>query len=187
MVLSTFAAVILVKNEPNIKHLIKDIQYFFDAIVIVIDTEEDPVIDLVRKAMKGIHTIRVVHSKEKDFASLRNLGDRACDDLVWHVHIDCDEEWDKEFLEKKETLCRRTQNLSFKFPRINLPDKKDYPDYQVRMFRYIKDDIEWRNGLHEVLWCNPKNIPVDKVDCVILDRYPIVHSERRTDIKRDWW
>jgi len=185
---NTFAAIVLVKEEPSIVLTVHRLKYFFDQIVLVLDVEKDPTIEPIRKLMEKIHNIKIVHSTSDIFSELRNLGDQAAGNYTWHLHVDCDEKFDRKFLIRKEMICRVKKSTSFRFPRINLPDKKNYPDYQVRLFKYENDDsILWKNARHEILWHAKKNKKLDKIDCTTLDQYPIIHDERRKEIKRDWW
>ncbi len=46
---------------------------------------------------------------------------------------------------------------------FNLPDGKDYPDFQVRLFKNSRD-IEWRGTVHEVPYLKTENVPLDEVD-----------------------
>ncbi|KKL10277.1 hypothetical protein LCGC14_2557440, partial [marine sediment metagenome] len=94
-------------------------------------------------------------------------------------------------------LGKEDKALTYAFPRINLPNPNDsYPDHQVRLIK-LCEEIEWKGKVHDTPHSIKHDKPVikmyeeyndeDYLYCNILQQFPILHHERRTDIKRDWW
>ena len=106
---------------------------------------------------------------------------KICD---WVLIVDVDERFDTDFLRDMRRIIEKNPTTSFRFPRLNLPHAKDYPDYQTRLIRTDKG-VVWMNKVHEVPTL--EGVLLNKVSCLTVHKYPIVHTERRTDIKRPWW
>ena len=93
------------------------------------------------------------------------------------MHHDADGIFDIVVLKNIKKLVRDCRVDSFRFPRANMPDYKDWPDYQVRLLRN-NGDIEWRGKLHEIPYSKKLNKPIDQVSVITLDECLIAHLER---------
>jgi len=102
----------------------------------------------------------------------------------WVLIVDVDERLDRDFLRNMRKIISQYETTSFRFPRINMPHAVDYPDYQVRLIRTDRG-VQWMNHVHEV--ATLEGVHINKVSCLTLHKYPIIHSERRVDLKRPWW
>lgn len=131
-------------------------------------------------------------AEERNYA--RSLVPKDCG---WLLHVDADEIFDPAFLKAIREIVEEAERehiVCFRFPRCNLPDGKDYPDYQVRLFRNSRD-IHWRGETHEIPYLVNENLPLDQVDrdergrlgVATMDKCPIVHLSRRKDVRRPWW
>ena len=107
-------------------------------------------------------------------------------DYEWVLFADADERWDDRFLMDIGGVIVNHDTLSFRFPRLNLPDLKDFPDYQVRLLKN-NGEMEWRGDPHDIVYHKGENKPVDQVSVTTLLQYPIIHLPRRKDIRREWW
>jgi len=93
-------------------------------------------------------------------------------------------------------LCEdadRKRMVCFRFPRARMPDGKDWPDYQVRLFRNLPG-VEFRGHPHTVLYYG--DVPLDRVDdpkhglglnVATAPDFPIVHLPRLRGMRREWW
>lgn len=177
--------------EPSLNQFRKYVAY-----MLVLDGEStDGTVEIARKVADKveIHKFSGSFAEEKNYA--RTLVPKSCRWILW---ADADEMWDVGFLDKlQDTLqnAERDHVACFRFARINLPDSKNYPDYQLRLFLNSRD-ILWRGRLHEIPYLVNENIPLDSADkdertiklgvCTI-DEYPIIHLPRRKDLSRIWW
>jgi glycosyltransferase involved in cell wall biosynthesis len=128
---------------------------------------------------------KVVEDRSKDFGDFTT---RAIADIPkiyeWVLICDTDERFDPDFLRLMRPLMENHPTTSFRFPRLNLPHAKDYPDYQTRLMRTDKG-IVWVNPVHEVPTL--EGVLLSKVSCLTVHKYPIIHKARRDNIKRPWW
>lgn len=105
----------------------------------------------------------------------------------WVLMVDTDEFMDIDFLHRMRRIISENNTISFRLPRINLPNARDYPDYLVRLFRRDKG-IVWMNKIHEVPTIDGELISkLGAEGCLTLHKYPITHLPRRNDIMRPWW
>ena len=132
-------------------------------------------------------------AEERNFAASQLPGD-----IDWILMVDADEVFSMGFLEGMHRLVSQQEHYSgvrgthikvseataFKFPRINLPDGIDFPDWQVRFYRNLPE-MHWVGHPHDKLYRG--DVRVDEVSCLPLEIYPIVHLQRREDEKRPWW
>lgn len=191
------AAVILTLNEePRIEEVLKQFKPHVDFILVVDGESIDKTVELAEKYTNHV-TIRAFSGS---FATEKNnAGKQVPTDCNWLLYFDADEVWDKGFLRNMRNKLKEVEETFgigiFRFPRVNLPDGKNYPDYQCRLFPNSRD-IQWKGDIHEVPWFIPENIRLDQVDksdrekkipVFNADDYPIIHLLRRTDIKRIWW
>ena len=94
----------------------------------------------------------------------------------WCLIVDVDEQFDKDYLRRMRSINMRYDTLSYRFPRVNLPEAREYPDYQVRMVR-TDADIVWLNKVYEVPTVNGEIISkLGHRGCLTLHKYPIIHN-----------
>ena len=190
------ACIVLTRNEePRIEECLKHLRPYVDYILVVDGESTD---ETVKIAMEHANHVLVrpfsgSFAEEKNYA--RTLVPK---DFGWILWCDADERFDNGFLRNlKENLedAEKYDQACFRFPRINLPDGRNWPDYQVRLIRNSKD-IEWRGKVHEVPYYKPEDIPLDEIDKGERERwlgvstvngYPILHLPRREDERREWW
>lgn len=192
------AAVILTKNEePRIEECLKHLRPHVDYILVIDGRSTDKTHEI---AIKYVNTILMEpHKHMGNFAAIKNFARKMVPrENSWILWVDSDERFDAGFLryiKDRIQFAEETHAVCFRFPRINLPDGKDWPDYQVRLFMNSQD-IEWRGKTHEVPYLKTYDLPLDKLDeekrgeklyVITADRYPIVHLPRREDDKRSWW
>ena len=192
------AAVILTKDEEaRIKDCLVHIRPWIDHILVLDSCSADNTV----KIAEG-YANRVVSkpfsgsfSEEKNYA--RTLIPKDCGWILW---IDADERFDVGFLQGMKKAVRVAESadipgVCFRFPRVNLPDAKNFPDFQIRLFRNSRD-IQWVGNVHEIPYLTTEHIPLDKVDdvsrkkrlgVITVNAYPIIHLDRRKDLKRSWW
>ncbi len=190
------AAIILTKNEEErMEECLKHIRPYLDHILVVDGESTDKTVEIAKEYADRVEVRPFSGSfaEEKNYA--RTLVPKDCGWIFW---CDADERFDNGFLRKiKENLedAENYHQVCFRFPRINLPDGKDWPDYQVRLIRNSRD-IEWRGKVHEVLYFKPEDIPLDELDqeeremklgIATVDGFPILHLPRREDERREWW
>ena len=191
------ACVVLTLNEePRIRECLKHLRPYFDYLLVLDGGSSDKTVEMATKHadLVEMRPFSGSFAEEKNYA--RTLVPK---DYEWILWCDADERFDKGFLRNiKENLefAEKYDQVCFRFPRINLPDGKNWPDYQVRLIRNSRD-IEWRGKVHEVPYYKPEDIPLDELDqeergervlgVSTVDRYPILHLPRREDERREWW
>ena len=177
--------------EPSLNQFKKYVDY-----ILVLDGEStDRTVEIARKIADRVevHKFSGSFAEEKNYA--RTLVSKSCRWILW---ADADEIWDEGFLAGLQDNLQNAEKdhvACFRFARINLPDARNYPDYQVRLFLNSRD-ILWRGQLHEIPYLVNENIPLDSADknerttklgvCTI-DKYPLIHLPRRKDLSRIWW
>jgi len=187
------ACIVLTFNEENsVKMCLERIKPFVDYLLVLDGGSEDKTYDIVKRYADKV----VVKPFSGSFAEERNYARSLVPkNHEWLLWVDADELWDVGFLESMKTLLKANKNAVFRFPRCNLPDGKNYPDYQVRLFRNSRD-IEWRRDVHEIPYYVPDDIPLDQLDredrraglpVVTMDDFPIIHLPRDPKKKRSWW
>jgi len=172
-----------------------------DRIFLFDDNSEDNTIKNFSKSMNTMSFIpySVISLKNTEiFAEKRNEMDKCVfsSGFDYNLHIDVDEVFDSHLLSNiKEIIVNRGRSLSFTFPRINLPNGKNYPDYQTRLIKN-DPDIIWKGKVHEKPYSKELSKPLVGIEKTneefylynqILRTYPILHLPRRRDIKREWW
>jgi len=178
------ACIVLTLNEePRIEHCLLRLRKYLDYILVFDDGSTDRTVEIASKYADKV----IEGQKFEGFDKKKNYAwSMLPDGFDWVLFSDVDEVWDPVFLQEMKEIIKENDVQSFKFPRINLPDGKNYPDYQTRLLRN-DGDIIWMGKVHEVPWSVSKEKPIDQVSVSILMNYPIVHLSRRTDIKRPWW
>ena len=190
------AAVILTKDEePRIEECLRHIRPYVDYILVVDGGSKDKTAEIAEKYADKV----VVKEFSGSFAEERNYARTLVPkDCLWILWVDADERFDKGFLENMKVQIEEAEKghiVCFRFPRINLPDGRDYPDYQVRLFRNSRD-ILWKGDVHEVPYLVKENVRLDQIDSAerrrrlgvaTMDWFPILHLPRRKDIRRKWW
>lgn len=191
------ACVVLTLNEePRIRECLKHLRPYVDYLLVLDGGSSDKTVEMATKHadLVEMRPFSGSFAEEKNYA--RTLVPK---DYGWILWCDADERFDNGFLRNiKENLefAEKYDQVCFRFPRINLPDGKNWPDYQVRLIRNSRD-IEWRGKVHEVPYYKPEDIPLDELDqeergervlgVSTVDRYPILHLPRREDERREWW
>jgi len=179
------ACIVLTKNEESrIENCLKRLRPYVDFILLV-DNSTDRTREL---ALPYVDEILISHFSGS-FADERNYAeDHIPIGYEWILHADADEIFDQEFLKNLKSILSLADPIidAYRFPRINEPDRKDWPDYQVRLLR--RGRTIWMGDLHEVPNHPEKYKPIDQVGAIItLEKYPIIHATRREDQKRAWW
>jgi glycosyltransferase involved in cell wall biosynthesis len=115
------------------------------------------------------------HVEETNMGKFRNMVDDMAPECEWKIHVDADERFDAGFMSVMKMYSEIHD--CFSFPRINLPDGKDWPDNQVRFYKKV-DGVRWERPMWNRLVhpSEPANLP-----------HPILHLPRRPDIERPWW
>ncbi len=185
---------ILTRNDSQfIKDCINHIISYVDEIVILDANDDNKTEDIIKNiassSSKPIVYKRTVTSQ--NFAKDRNeLQSMASGDYV--LHIDCDERFDIRLLSLMRSIIHDYVNrnilpMSFRFPRINQPDKINYPDYQIRLLN--KNYTKWTKKVHEI----PETVPTTKEEVgmdihnmITLD-YPIIHLYKEKDELQKRW
>lgn len=182
-------------EEPRIGAFLKQFEPYMDAIIVVEDGSADRTVEIAEKyADKVIQLDPAKLPKPTHQVEVYNEGLKHVE-TEWILTADCDEIWDKGFLENlKRIIAERPKVVCFRFPRCNLPHGKDYPDYQTRLVKTIW--VVWRHEPHITPYFRGKKTdseeiveyPMDRTTEVItLDNYPIIHLPRRKDLQRPWW
>jgi len=181
-------------EEPRIEKALKQFKPYVDYIIVVEDGSTDRTVEIAKKyADKVIQLDSEKLPKPTHQVEVYNEGLKHVE-TEWILTADCDEVWDKGFLENmKKIIAEKPEALCFRFPRCNLPDGKDYPDYQVRLVKTAW--VVWKREPHIVPYMRAKKkggeiveTPLDATSGVeTFDDYPIVHLPRRNDIRRPWW
>lgn len=193
---------ILTRNDNQfIKGCINHIIPYVDEIVILDANEDDKtesiINDIIDSSSKPIIYKRTTVSK--NFAKDRNeLHSMASGDYV--LHVDCDETFDTRFLSMmkyviQDHLNRNILPILFRFPRMNLPDKINYPDYQIRLLN--KKYATWTRNVHEIPEIvqttreeikeeTEGKVGMNICNMVTLD-YPIIHAYKEKDKLQERW
>lgn len=190
------ACVLLALNEENrIESALNQFKKYVDYTLVLDGESTDRTVEKARQIADKveIHKFSGSFAEEKNYA--RTLVPKNCRWILW---TDADEIWDEGFLAKLQDNLQNAEKghvACFRFARINLPDSKNFPDYQVRLFLNSRD-ILWKGDVHEIPYLVNENIPLDSADkkerttklgvCTI-DEYPIIHLQRRKDLSRIWW
>jgi hypothetical protein len=178
-------AIILAKNEENrVGDAIRRLAPFFDRIICGVDMSTSD-----RTIMKVIDAGADVVMTSVDiegFGAVRTRLDTLAADCQVHLHADCDEIFDVSLLADIRDIGMY-KYAAYRMTRCNLPDGKDYPDWQVRLFQY-NTTTRWEGKLHEVLWSINKNCRLDQAG-IEFGTYnsPIIHLPREGPNKRTWW
>jgi len=190
------ACVVLTLNEePRIRECLKHLRPYVDYLLVLDGRSSDRTVEIAEKYadLVEVRPFSGSFAEEKNYA--RTLVPKDCGWILW---CDADERFDHGFLRNlRENLedAEKYDQVCFRFSRINLPDGRNWPDYQVRLIRNSRD-VEWRGKVHEVPYYKPEDIPLDEIDKGERERwlgvstvngYPILHLPRREDERREWW
>jgi glycosyltransferase involved in cell wall biosynthesis len=181
-------------EEPRIANAIKQFKPYVDAVIVIEDGSSDQTFEIAKQlADKAIHLtmdLPEVHQSHLYNAGLKHVE-------TTHILVaDCDEIWDVGLLSLlKKAITDKPDVVCFRFPRLNLPDGKDFPDYQVRLVQ-TKWTI-WKEDPHSIPYFRGKKTGSDEIiewiadkmeGIETVDNFPILHLPRRTDgIRRPWW
>jgi len=177
------ACVVLTKNEEaRIEDCLKRLRSHVDYILMVDDSD-----DGTRERARPYIDKILIRPFSGSFATERNHAeDHVPIGYEWVLHADADEIFPEEFLKNlRSALSVADPKIdAYRFPRKNLPDNKNWPDFQIRLLR--RGRAIWKRDLHEVPYHPAKDEPIDKAGLIItLEKYPIIHLERMG--KRSWW
>ena len=190
------ACIVLTRNEePRIEGCLKHIRPYVDYLLVVDGESTDETVKIAKEYVDRVEVRPFSGSFAEEKNKARTLVPKDCEWILW---CDADERLDNGFLRHiKENLeyAEKIHQVCFRFPRVNLPDGRDWPDYQVRLIKNSRD-IEWRGKVHEVPYFKPEDIPLDELDqekrerklgISTVDGFPILHLPRREDERREWW
>ncbi|MBA7710914.1 hypothetical protein ES703_119864 [subsurface metagenome] len=192
------AAIILTKNErARIFDCLMHLRPYVDYILVLDGKSTDGTAELADTVAETV----ISRDFSGSFADEKNYArTQVPPDHSWILWVDADERFDRGFLETMHERIALGEDLEipvfgFRFPRVNLPDSKDWPDYQLRLIKNSRD-IGWRGAVHEIPVYIPEDIPLDQMDqkerqkgfgISTQDDFSILHLPRRTDEKRSWW
>ncbi|MCW4051230.1 MAG: glycosyltransferase [Candidatus Bathyarchaeota archaeon] len=187
--------ILTLNEEPRIEECLKHIRPHMDYLLVLDGVSSDRTVEIAEEYADHVETrpFSGSFSEEKNYA--RTLVPKDCGWILW---CDADERFDKGFLRNIKPnvkFAEEHDQVCYRFPRVNLPDGRDWPDYQVRLIRNSRD-IEWRGTVHEVPYFKPEGIPLDELDkdererklgVCTADGCSILHLPRREDERRPWW
>jgi len=190
------ACVVLTLNEePRIEGCLKHLRPHVDYLLVMDGVSSDRTVEIAEEYADHVEMRPFSGSFAEERNYARTLVSKDCGWILW---CDADERFDNGFLKNIRGNLEDAANydqVCFRFPRVNLPDGKDWPDYQVRLFKNSRD-IEWRGKVHEVPYFKPEDVLLDELDqeerervmgISTADGYPILHLSRREDERREWW
>ena len=190
------ACVILTQTEKQrIEDCLKVIHPHVDWLLVLDGESTDGTVEIAEKYANKVEVKHFSGSFAEEKNHARTLVPKDCDWIIW---ADADERFDDGFLGKMKEFIEEGEKkggICFRLPRVNLPDGKNFPDYQVRLFKNSRD-IEWRGKVHEVPYYVPYGCPLDQLDnpkwgkraaVMTVLKYPIIHLPRREDERRGWW
>ncbi len=202
------ACVVLTLNEePRIRECLKHLRPYVDYLLVLDGGSSDKTIEIATEYANRVEfkepSKMMGIAEDKNYA--RTLVPKDCGWILW---VDADERFDNGFLRNIKVHLKdaeKDHQVCFRFPRINLPDAKNWPDYQVRLIRNSKDiefggevfsETDEKDSPQDVPFYIPENIPLDQMDRADRDKglgvatvttYPILHLPRRKDVRREWW
>ena len=143
-----------------------------DRIVVVDDYSTDQTTRSILQEWDHNGDIDLYYRKlDGDFAAQKNyLISKCSSDTHWIVNVDADELLSEDLIKNIRTILSENDNIeAYWVPRENYVtgitkehidawrwelDSKhriNYPDYQMRIFKYAPDRIKWVNKVHEKL------------------------------------
>jgi len=189
------ASVITLDEEPRIGDCLKHLRPHVDHIVVVDSGSSDRTVEIAEKYADRVEVKPEFKRQDERYNHAMSLVPKDCGWILW---VDADERFDLGFLRSIRRITKEAEMQGagcFRFPRINLPDSKDFPDYQVRLFRNSRD-ITIRGHLYPIVFLELLGMPLDQADrdemeeklyVFTVDAYPMIHLPRREDIRREWW
>lgn len=197
------SAGILTKNDEQfIKGCIENISPYIDEIIILDANDNDNTKNIVDNMNIIVDNIKIdkkiIYKKvpvSQDFSKDRNiLHSMASGDYI--LHIDCDERFDPIFLSSMRSIISNYINnhilpILFRFPRINKPNKVNYPDYQIRLVN--KKYTKWIRKVHEIPEITAinkddiKNLGIANTNNMITTDFPIIHLEKDKNLLQIRW
>jgi len=192
--------ILTLNEESRIKDVIEMVMPYFRHIYVVDGGSKDDTVKIAKK-----HNATVIVIKGKNLSKVRNEAEFIIREKIpsckYFLHIDADEKWSTYFFKSLPIILTKyaynfiysespeNDTLVFTFPRINMPDKKKYPDHQTRMKKNIPD-LYWKHFPNEAIYYRNNEGEeklANQINCIILEEFPIIHLERRKDINREWW
>lgn len=195
MTVKVCAIVITLDEEPRIVDCLKHLRPHVDHIVVVDSGSSDRTVEIAKKYADRVEVKPKFTRQDERYNHAKSLVPKDCGWILW---VDADERFDLGFLRyirQNVELAEKQGAGCFRFPRINLPDSKDFPDYQVRLFRNSRD-ITIRGHPDPIVFLELLGMPLDQADrdemeeklyVFTVDAYPMIHLPRREDIRREWW
>ena len=190
------ACIILTLNEEiDIQQCLRQFRPYIDYLLVLDGGSIDNTVKLAKEIADSVIVKTPSGSFAKDKNHAWSLLPKDCDWILWP---DSDEKWDVDFLINMKNKCVEAEKAgvhAFRFPRVNLPDCDNWPDYQLRFVKNSKE-FEWRGNVDEVIWWKTQNIPLDQGDREDREKrvgiggaedYPIVHLKRAEVKRRNWW
>lgn len=195
---------ILTRNDSQlIKQCVEHIIPYVNEIIILDANDDNKTEDIIKSMINNpigscsnsCSKPPIIYKRSKEsqnFAKDRNeLQSMSSGDYV--LHIDCDERFDERFLSISKYLINQYLNqkilpVLFRFPRINQPDRINYPDYQIRLLnrKYTK----WIGNVHETVEIigieNLDTMARKVINLITLD-YPIIHLYKEKDMLQERW
>lgn len=174
-------------EEQYIGHCLNCLRDKIDYIIILDEASTDRTLEIVQKTLEGFD-YKVVRRTENRFFEKHSEERNYLTSLAptdWVLHSDADELWLPELLEKGKEIIKvglescDPSVAAYRFPRINLPDFYNYPDYQVRLFN--KDRVKWVGSIHQIPIDIITGKQIDQGNCIVSLPYPILHLPRTLD------
>jgi len=175
----------VIKDEENyIENCIRWHQPYLTHIVVIDEGSTDRTKDILSKFDIDKLIVRENNSKfAENQAEERNLLHEIAPS-EWVLHIDADELFDVNFLANMKEIIRQGNQQTipldaFRFPRINLPDRYNYPDYQVRFLR--KSVCYWKGYVHNKVYDKRTDNLIDQGNSIgDCSTHPMIHLQKPT-------
>lgn len=187
--------ILTLNEEADIEQCLRQFRPHADHILVLDGESKDKTVEIAKRIADQV----IIRPFSGSFADERNYAwTKIPKDTDWVLWSDPDEKWDPDFLNNMKTKVLEAEKAGvyvFRFPRVNLPDCKDWPDFQLRFHKNSKE-FEWRGERNEVLWWKKQNVPLDQADREDLNprigigeafEHPIMHLARLLYKGREWW
>jgi len=197
---------ILSRNDNKfIEGCIAHIFNFVDEIIVIDASDDSKTIDIINNMKIGgkmgggtnvFPKLVLVDDRghiAEDFSVERNKI-QAMAKYDWILHVDTDERFDRRFLVNMKKLIAKEIDTGkipviFRFPRVNHPNRENYPDYQARLVN--KKYTIWKRRVHEIpillTISEDLGLDISGVDNSIIIDFPIIHFKKdKTQIQQRW-
>jgi len=174
---------LVIRNEESyIENCLKWHQPYLQHIVII----DEGSTDKTKEILSEFDIYKLIEREDNSKFAENQAGERNLLHEIapteWVLHIDADELFDVNFLNNmKELIWKGNQQEplldAFRFPRINLPDRYNYPDYQVRLLR--KSVCYWKGYVHNRVYDKRTDKLIDQGNSInSCSTYPILHLQK---------